>query len=425
MKYIRVGLSGLGTVGAEVFSILAAQDIFKVTAVSARDKSKNRGIDVSGVAWVDNPVDLATRDDIDVVVEVMGGSGDPAYSLVKTSLQNKKSVVTANKALLAHHGRELAQIAEDHQVGLYYEAAVAGGIPIIKMLREGLAANEIQSIYGILNGTCNYILTTMEQTGKDFTSVLKDAQKLGYAESDSTLDIDGGDTGHKLSLLTALAFGCLPDFESISVSGIRNISADDILAVDEFGYRIKLIGQAVRQKDKKILQIVSPSLVSKSSLMANVGGVLNAVLTEGHLIGQSFVSGRGAGAQPTASAVIADLIDLSRGVCIVPFGKPVPSLSGVDQSYCRGQFPEEIGPFYLRLMVKDSEDVMTKVFDSLNTAHISVQKVIQKQSSSAGCTNIIILTEATEGQKILDVTSQISKSDFVIAEPFIMPVLKI
>ncbi len=314
MVQIRLGIAGLGTVGVSVFKILGSEfkSSFKVTAVSARDKSKNRVLDMSGVTWVDNPVDLVLRDDVDVVVEVLGGDGDPAYSLIKKALQNKKPVVTANKALLAHHGHELTRIAKENNVGLYFEAAVAGGIPIIKLLSESLSANKISSISGVLNGTCNYILTTMERTGRNFRDVLTEAQTLGYAEADPTLDIDGGDTAHKLSILSALAFGGAPDLQSISITGIRDIAADDISKATRDGCVIKLLAQAHKDQDGRVIQTVSPCRLPLTSPFAKLDGVLNGVLVEADLVGQIFISGRGAGAEPTASAVVADLLDIAR-----------------------------------------------------------------------------------------------------------------
>lgn len=421
MSIIRVGIAGLGTVGAGVFHILADNPSFKITAVSARHQSTDRGLNMTGVTWVDNPVDLAVRDDVDVVVEAMGGDGDPALSLVTAALSNQKPVVTANKALLAHHGAELARIAEDNHVSLFYEAAVAGGIPIIKMLREGLAANEIEAVYGIMNGTCNYILTTMEQTGQDFTTVLNEAQKLGYAEADPSLDVDGGDTGHKLALLTALAFGCRPDFESLSVSGIRALSAEDIRIADELGYRIKLIGQARRQKSGTILQMVAPSLIPKTSPLANVSGVLNGLLIEGNHVGQSFVAGRGAGSGPTASSVVADLIDIARGQNILPFGKKVAALSDAPKT----GFADWKGAFYIRLVVADRPGVIADISPILRDAHISIESLIQRGRSTEQPVSIMMMTHDTKGQNILDAVQKMKQLDCVMADPLVMPVLNI
>jgi homoserine dehydrogenase len=421
MKQIRIGIVGLGTVGASVFKILGSMAEFKITAVSARDKTKDRGLELAGVTWVDNPVDLAERDDVDVVIEVMGGDGDPAYSLIKQALQHKKSVVTANKALIAKHGLELATLAEANHVGLYFEAAVGGGIPIIKMLREGLVANKISAIYGILNGTCNYILTTMERTGQDFDSVLADAQKLGYAEADPSLDVDGGDTAHKLSILTTLGFGCAPDLKSISVVGIRAVMAEDIRSADELGYRIKLVGQAHQLADGQILNMVSPSLVPKSSPLAHVGGVLNAVLTEADLVGQSFVAGRGAGGNPTASAVIADVMDSARGVKILPFIQSATTLSTKPKS----SLSNWQGEFYMRLVVHDEAGVIAEIAPILRDQNISIESLIQKGRSTETPVNIIIMTHATNGQNIIDAIQKISTLKCVLETPFVMPVLKI
>jgi len=422
MTHLRVGIAGLGIVGASVYKGLFGQSGFKVTAVSARDKTKNRGIDLGGVAWVDNPIDLASRNDVDVVVEVIGGDGDPSLSLVRQALKNKKAVITANKSLLAHHGIELAKLAEENKVALCCEASVAGGIPIIKILREGLAANEITAVYGILNGTCNYILTTMERTGQSFNDVLDEAQKLGYAEADPSLDVDGGDTGHKLSILTALAFGCRPDFQSLYMIGIRNISAEDIRVADELGFRIKLIGQARREQNGKILQMVTPCLVPKTSPIAHVGGVLNGILMEGHLVGQSFVSGRGAGDTPTASAVLADLIDISRGKSILPFGKSVTELSNASKA----SFGDWDGIFYIRINVKDRVGVIADISPILRDAGISIESFIQRgRSATEQPVSIIMMTHETNGHNILAAIEKIKELDCVMAEPLVMPVLKI
>lgn len=422
MNQIRVGIAGLGTVGAATFNILRVHPSFVVTAVSARSKSKDRGLDLSKVIWVDNPVDLASRDDVDVVVEVMGGDNDPALSLVRTALGNKKSVVTANKALLARHGVELASLAEQNGVSLSYEAAVAGGIPIIKMLREGLSANDIGAVYGILNGTCNYILTTMEDKGRSFDDVLSEAQKLGYAEADPTLDVDGGDTGHKISLLSALAFGGMPHLKSLSIQGIRSISIEDIHAANELNHRIKLIGLAQMQKTGRVLQMVTPALVPKSSPMAHVDGVLNAVLIEGSHVGQSFVSGRGAGAEPTASAIVADLIDILRGQSIPAFGKPTAQLSDKDNL----DIADWRGEFYLRLMVKDRAGVIADIAPILRDAYISIESMIQHgRASDDRPVSVVIVTHTTSGRHMMDAVQKIAKLDSMVEPPFVMPILKI
>lgn len=431
MKKIRIGLAGLGTVGAGVVRILRDQreSLFQktgayldVTAVSARSKGKKRDADVSHCTWVDDPRDLATHPNVDVVVEVMGGDGDPALGLVRAALEHKKPVVTANKALLAHHGLELAQLAEKNNVPLFYEAAVAGGIPIIKMLREGLAANNVQGLYGILNGTCNYILTTMENTGQGFADVLRDAQKLGYAEADPTLDVGGGDSGHKLVLLTALAFGCRPDIANLPVAGIENIIADDIAIAREFDYRIKLVGQACRLDDGRVLQMVSPSLVPKSSPLAHVGGVLNGIQTTSNYAGPSFIAGRGAGADPTASAVVADLVDVARNGNMIPvFGQQADKLS----SNPVAGFNDWKGEFYLRVVVRDQPGVIADIAPILRDYNISIESLIQRGRSPDQPVSVVIFTHETGGWAVREAAAKIGVLPAVVAEPLIMPLLAI
>lgn len=428
MKPLRLALIGLGNVGVGVLKLLQdnaetvnarAGKSFQIVAVSARSK-KDRGVDLSGSQWLDNPLDAASREDVDVVVELMGGDGDPAYSLVKKSLQNGKAVVTANKALLAHHGVELARIAEEKNVPLLFEAAVAGGIPIIKMLREGLAANQIQRLYGILNGTCNYILTTMEETGRSFDDVLKEAQKLGYAEAEPSLDVDGGDTAHKLSLLASLAYGVAPDLKALSINGIRTITAEDIQAADELGYRIKLLGQAEQQPDGRLLQSVAPSLVPKKSSLAHVSGVLNAVYTEGNYVGSSFMAGRGAGSQPTASAVVADLIDLARGNHVNAFSvgasylKPLKKMDPQDWE----------GEFYLRLVVLDQPGVIADIAAILRDFSISIESLIQRGRDPGQPVTVIITTHDIRRRNMDEAAAKMAQLKTVAAAPLIMPLLK-
>lgn len=429
-KTLRVALAGLGTVGAGTFRILTQNAkilesrtgiVLTVTAVSARNKNKDRGIDLANVAWEDDPLKLAVREDVDVIVEVMGGEGDPAYTLVKKALENKKHVVTANKALLAYHGIELAAIAERNGVSLCYEAAVAGGIPIIKMIREGLGANNISGLYGIMNGTCNYILTTMERTGESFADVLSQAQELGYAEADPTLDVGGGDSGHKLVLLCALAFGCKPDFKNLSVAGIDRLSAEDIQIASEFGCRIKLIGQAIKLEDGRILQMVAPSLVPKTSPLAHVDGVLNGIFAQGDFVGPSFVEGRGAGEGPTASAIVADVMDIAKGTTAPVFGISVndlaesPSASSMDWS----------GEFYMRLVVQDRPGVIAEIAPILRDHKISIESLIQRGRSKDEPVSIVIMTHEAKGGDIADACTRIAALSCVLDNPLVMPILNI
>src|SRR5271165_874311 len=335
MKPLRVGIAGLGTVGAGVVKLLARQAELitaragrpiTVTAVSARDRNRDRGISLDGLIWHDDPLALAWDENVDVVVELIGGSDGPAKALAEKALAAGRPLVTANKALLAVHGVALAQAAEAASLPLAYEAAVAGGIPVIKALREGLAANRISRVAGILNGTCNYILTVMRERGREFAEVLADAQRLGYAEADPSFDIDGIDAAHKLAILAALAFGRPVAFDAVHVEGIRSISALDIAFAAELGYRIKLLGIA-GVTDGAIEARVHPCMVPQSSPIATVDGVFNAVVAEGDFVGRVMLEGRGAGARPTASAVVADLIDIARGRLTPVWGAAAAALS--------------------------------------------------------------------------------------------------
>lgn len=429
MKPLRIAVLGLGNVGSGVLKLLQDNKTeldqrggrsIEVISVSARDRNRDRGVDLSKFGWLDAPLAAATDPNIDVIVELMGGSGDPAYTLVKTALLNGKAVVTANKALLAHHGVELARIAEEKSAPLLFEAAVAGGIPIIKMLREGLAANRIQRLYGILNGTCNYILTTMEETGRTFEDVLKEAQQLGYAEAEPSLDVDGGDTAHKLSLLASLAYGVEPDLQNLSTSGIRPIAAQDIQAADELGYRIKLLGQAEQQDDGRILQSVAPCMVPKKSSLANVNGVLNAVYTEGNYVGSSFIEGRGAGSQPTASAVVADLIDLARGTAVNPFSVSAKNLKPMRQMDPR----DWMGEFYLRLVVLDQPGVIADIAAILRDNHISIESLLQRGRDPNQPVMVVITTHEIRRGNIDAAARSLSQLSTISAQPLILPLLK-
>ncbi|CAN5465427.1 homoserine dehydrogenase [soil metagenome] len=331
---LRVALAGLGTVGGGVIRLLdtnralierrAGREI-EIVAVSARDRSKDRGVDIGRFEWVDDTTALA-RTDADVIVELVGGSDGPALTLARATLASGKSFVTANKAMLAHHGLELAEAAERAGVALKFEAAVAGGVPVIKGLREGAAANEISRVYGILNGTCNFILTKMEEEGRDFAEVLAEAQALGYAESDPSFDIDGVDAAHKLSILASLAFGTRPAFGDVEIGGIRHVLAADIAEAAALGYRVRLVGLA-EAGTNGLFQRVHPHLVPEKHPLAHTLGSLNAVVAEGNFVGQLFFQGRGAGDGPTASAVVADLIDIARGEFGPAYAMPVASLA--------------------------------------------------------------------------------------------------
>src|SRR6201746_16746 len=354
---LKVGIAGLGTVGAEVVRLVEEQSRMlsarsgrgiRVVAVTARSKVKKRGLDLRGIAWAKNPLALASDPGIDCFVELMGGSGDPALSAIEVALNAGKSVVTANKALIAKHGLRLAKAAEKHGGALNFEAAVGAAIPVIKTLREGLAGTSINRVYGILNGTCNYILTRMEQEGLSFEACLKHAQRLGYAEANPSFDVDGHDTAQKLAILASLAFGTKVAESAVYVEGISSIAPEDLRAAEQLGYRIKLLGVAVRTA-KGIEQRVHPTMVARSSSIAQVMGVTNAVTIDGAGIPPITLVGPGAGGAATASAVVADIADIARGVRALPFGRPVDKLKVTSKAPMR----RHEGGYYIRLMARD------------------------------------------------------------------------
>jgi len=383
---LRIALAGLGTVGAGVIRLLnengdliarRAGRRIEIVAVTARDRGKDRGVDLSGYDWEDDMAAFAARDDVDVVVELVGGSDGPALSLARKSLSGGKGFVTANKAMIAHHGMELAEIAEQAGVSLRYEAAVAGGIPVIKGLGEGAAANRIERIYGILNGTCNYILSQMESTGADFGDVLAEAQALGYAEADPTFDIEGVDAAHKLAILSAIAFGTKLDFASVDISGISRIKAADIAQAEQLGYVIRLIGIADCAQDemgRHLFQRVAPCLVPSEHPLASVDGPTNAVVAQGNHVGQLLFEGAGAGDGPTASAVVADVIDIARGFNSPPFSLPVADL----ESSAPAASGNRHNRAYLRFVVADRPGVLAEITAAMRDAGVSIESLIQQ-----------------------------------------------
>lgn len=426
----RLAIAGLGTVGIGVVKIIQGQyDLIEkrigrtieIKAVSARDKSKDRGADLSQYSWVDNAADLATRDDIDCIVEMIGGSEGLAYDLVKGALENGKHVVTANKALLAHHGLELAQIAEDKNVSLNYEASIAGGIPIVKAIREGMAANDVKAIYGILNGTCNYILTEMRETRRDFADVLKDAQDKGYAEADPSFDVGGIDAAHKLTLLTALGFGVKPDFDALPIEGIEKITATDIDFADELGYRIKLIGQARKLESGKIYQSMAPCLVKKGSSLGTVEGVFNAVFVEGQPVDKIMNEGRGAGEGPTASAVMADVIDLARGTQLPTFGIPANDLNDAQWA----DASDMDGRHYMHLRVLDQPGVLAEVGAILKTHSVSIESMVQRGHDPDQPISVVMVTHYANGQKVQDAAEAIANLSCMVDKPSVLRIEEI
>lgn len=422
----RIAIAGLGTVGSGVVKALAArQDELSaragrpllLTQVSARDKAKKRGFEVPG--WSDDPLALATGD-ADCVVELIGGDEGVARELVETALSNGKHVVTANKALLAKHGKALADLAERKNVTLKFEAAAAGGIPIVKVLREDLIAHGVDAVKGILNGTCNFILSEMEATGRGFDDVLKEAQAKGYAEADPTLDVGGGDTAHKLALLSSLAFGTAPNLDAVSVEGITHITADDIAFASEFGYRIKLLGVARRVGDT-IDQKVHPAMVRTTSALASVSGAANGVLVDAGEAGSFFFSGRGAGEAPTASAVIADMVEAASetdGAQASPvFGRPAVTLAQLAPADGKSQ----ISPWYLRFEVLDVPGVLAAVAGHLADAGVSIESMIQRGRRPGEPVAIVMITHETAQASVERALKAIGASDKVRARPCMIP----
>ncbi|MCJ2138339.1 homoserine dehydrogenase [Methylobacterium sp. J-026] len=424
----RLGIAGLGTVGASVVQMverrraaLTASGLdLRVTAVSSRDRSRDRGLDLTGIDWFDDPVALARSETVDCVVELIGGSGGPAKAVVEAALQAGKPVVTANKALLAHHGAALAALAEERGVALAFEAAVAGGIPVIKTLREGLPGNTIARVYGILNGTCNYILSRMEREGLTFEACLKDAQALGYAEADPTFDVEGFDTAHKLAILTSLAFGTALDAEGVSVEGISRVQPLDLRMADELGYRIKLLGVA-QAIESGIEQRVHPTMVPKSSAIAQVMGVTNAVTIDADAVGELTLIGPGAGGAATASAVVADIADVARGIVRPTFGVPAVTMQPSE----RVEMQRHEGGYYIRLTVHDRPGVAAGVAQRMAEREISLESILQRRTEGAGTDPrgrsgrpvplVLITYAATEGtiRAALDAID----ADGLLAEP--------
>ena len=424
---LRIGIAGLGTVGAGVVRLLrenaalirarAGRELV-VTAVSARDRTRDRGIDLSGVAWCDTPEELATHPDVDVVAELIGGAEGPARLTVSRALENRRPVVTANKALIAIHGAELACTAQEAGVPLMFEAAVAGGIPAIKTVREGLAADRILKIGGILNGTCNYILSVMHETGRDFAEILSDAQKLGYAEADPSTDVDGIDTAHKLAILAGLAFGRPVVFASVYIEGIRRIGALDLQFARKMGYRIKLLGIA-RQHENGIEARVHPCLVPQDASIAQVNGVFNAVVAEGAFVGRLMLEGRGAGEGPTATAVAADLIDIARGSAIPVWGCDADSLTQAVAMPSKSF----TGEYYLRLNVQDRPGVIADITAVLRDNGVSLRSMLQHADAhevrpdGTHAVPLVLLTHKTSEAAMQHALHHIAELAAVLDEP--------
>ncbi|TCR85497.1 homoserine dehydrogenase [Rhizobium sp. BK376] len=425
---LKIGIAGLGTVGASLVRIIQQRRNelavtcgrpIEIVAVTARDSTKDRGIDLDGIEWYGGPVDLAQKADIDVFVELMGGAEGAANASVRAALARGLHVVTANKALLAYHGVELATIAEEKGALLNFEAAVAGGIPVIKALRESLTGNTISRVYGIMNGTCNYILTRMEKEGLSFADCLKEAQRLGYAEADPAFDIEGNDTAHKLAILTTLAFGNRIAADDIYLEGITNISIDDIRAAADLGYRIKLLGVAQRT-ETGIEQRVHPTMVPQDSVIAQVDGVTNAVAIESDILGELLMVGPGAGGNATASAVLGDIADIAKsqpGAQRVPaLGHPAAAL----EPYRKAQMQSHEGGYFIRLTVQDRTGVFASVATRMAENHISLESIVQRSKqhlSPSEHQTIILVTHATTEDSIRKAVSAIKTEGYLVGEP--------
>ncbi|WP_374830668.1 homoserine dehydrogenase [Paenochrobactrum pullorum] len=425
---LRIGVAGLGTVGGSVLRILRekAEMLTRqcgremvVTAVSARDRTRDRGVDLSNITWFDDPVELAKSDKIDVFVELIGGDEGPAKASVEAALNAGRHVVTANKALLAKHGVALAEIAEEKGILLNFEAAVAGGIPVIKAMRESLTGNTVSRVYGIMNGTCNYILTRMWEEGISFEDCLADAQRLGYAEADPTFDIEGNDTAHKLALLTSLAFGNQIAADDIYMEGISNISLADIRAADELGYRIKLLGVALKTPNG-IEQRVQPTMVPTSSVIAQVHGVTNAVAIETDLLGELLLSGPGAGGNATASAVLGDLADIAKsrpGFQHGPvFGTPAKALA----PYQRAAMRNHEGGYFIRLTVHDRLGAFAAIAKRMTENEISLESIVQRppmDHHAEGIKTIILVTHETTESAVKSALQAILEDDHLVDKP--------
>ncbi|MEP9358559.1 homoserine dehydrogenase [Sphingomonas sp. KR3-1] len=424
---LRIALAGLGTVGAGVIRLIDANGELiarragrpiEVVAVSARDRAKDRGVDITRFDWVDDTAALAHHPRADVVVELVGGSDGPALALARSALAGGKSFVTANKAMIAHHGLELAKAAEDANLALKFEAAVAGGVPVIKGLREGAAANEIARVYGILNGTCNFILSKMEAEGRDFADILAEAQRLGYAEADPSFDIDGVDAAHKLSILASLAFGTQPAFDQVAVAGVRHVLAADIAEAAALGYRIRLLGLA-EANGHGLFQRVHPHLVPLSHPLAHVTGSTNAVVAEGNFVGRLLFQGAGAGDGPTASAVVADLIDIARGEFGPPYAMPAAALAAPGAA----DAGERTGRAYVRFTVADKVGVLAEIAAAMRDAGVSIESLMQRGANPDGNVLVAIVTHEGPERAVAQALAQLRGSASLIGEPMWMHIL--
>ena len=428
---LRIALAGLGVVGTGVIRLLNANRALitrragravDIVALSARDRNKDRGVDLSAYRWEDDMGALASADDIDVVVEMIGGADGPALTLARQTIAAGKALVTANKAMIAHHGLGLARAAELADTPLKYEAAVAGGIPVIKAIREGASANEIARVYGILNGTCNYILTLMEREGASFADALAAAQAHGYAEADPSFDIGGIDAAHKLSILAALCFGTQLDFDAVTITGIAAVMTADIREAEALGHRVRLIGMAERANGEggnALYQHVQPCLVPTDHPLAYVPGSLNAVVAEGNFVGRLFFEGAGAGAGPTASAIVADIIDIARDEYGPAFAMPVDALDLAPPADAGAR----IGKSYIRLIVEDRIGVLAEIAAAMRDAGVSIESFIQRGEPEQGGVVMVLVTHEGPARAVDAALAALTGTAHVIGAPMHMPIL--
>ncbi|BBU55272.1 homoserine dehydrogenase [Mameliella alba] len=416
---LRLGIAGLGTVGTGVVKIVRQKAplltersgrSIEISAVSARTRDKDRGVNLSSYAWEDDPVALATREDVDVFVELMGGSDGPAKAAVEAALKAGKDVVTANKAMLAHHGQALAALAEAHGAVLRFEAAVAGGIPVIKALTEGLAGNDIERVMGVMNGTCNYILTRMEDGGLTYDEAFAEADALGFLEADPQLDVGGIDAGHKLSLLSSIAFGTQVNFDAVELEGIGSVTIEDIRQAADMGFRIKLLGVA-RMTGRGLEQSMAPCLVPANSPLGQLQGGTNMVVIEGDQVGQIVMRGAGAGEGPTASAVMGDVMDVARGLRVSTFGRPAASL--VEAVPARASTP---APYYLRMTLADKPGALAKVATALGEAGVSINRMRQYGHNDDSAP-VLIVTHKTTRNALDQALAAMEATGVVITAP--------
>ncbi|GAB5378375.1 MAG: homoserine dehydrogenase [Acuticoccus sp.] len=427
---LTIAIAGLGTVGAATIRLLQAEPThggsgrnIEVVAVSARSRDKDRGVDLTGATWFDDPVAMARDSDAAVFVELIGGEGGAALDAVEAALKSGKAVVTANKALLAAHGMHLAGLAEETGASLLFEAAVAGGIPAIRTVRDGLAGIPITSVLGIMNGTCNYILTEMERHGHAFADCLAEAQRLGYAEADPTFDVDGFDTAHKLAILSSIAFTTEIDAAAVRVEGIRGVEPADLQAAAELGFRIKLLGIAT-MTEEGVDQRVHPTMVPRGSALAETSGVTNAVSIRGPAFGELVLSGPGAGGDATASAVVSDLTDLARGLAPRPLGRPAASLMPFRKAAAAGH----IGAYYVRLPIADRAGAFAALATRMAAEGISLEQIVQKTPHRPDHLppledqTVVLVTYPTSGAALERALKDIEADGTIVRAPHVIPI---